>query len=361
MINHRSLIILTTILIAISTTLAAIFSLSILIPKSNSWAFTMTQIDRLHRLGFDGSGVTIGIVDTGVDIHHQEFDPSSFIAWKDFVNNRSKYYDDDGHGTHIAGILVSKTSIQGLLSGINMQGIAPGAKIVVAKATSKNQYPFNQINDSLIAASIQFCIDKGADIICLSLGKNLKNLKLDENSKTAGLIQKAINNGIFVIAPAGDDGQDDDGNVVFPGTLDNVITVGATCKTGSIAVFSSRGHQYLNTQNPNKKPELIAPGTKIMSTRNNGAYGEMSGTSQAAAYVTGIIALLLQAYPEYKHDGSKNRNQTTIKMFKETFAKTAKKIGPLEKYNDLYRHDDLYGYGLIQAFTAYEELAKNLE
>ena len=113
-----------------------------------------------------------------------------------------------------------------------------------------------------------------------------------------------------------------------------------------------------DNHNPNKKPELVAPGESILSTRINSGYGELSGTSQATAYVTGIIALLLDAYPEYKHDGDKNQNATTIQLFKEILAKTAKKIGNLQGNDDEFSHDDLYGYGLIQAYDIYKELAK---
>jgi len=68
--------------------------------------------------------------------------------------------------------------------------------------------------------------------------------------------------------------------------------------------------------------------------------------------------LLLDAYPEYKHDGSKNQNETTTQLFKKIFAETAKKIGNLQADTNEYSHDDSYGYGLIQAFEAYKELAK---
>jgi len=357
MLNRR-IVILIVILILISIILASISLISIFVPRSNSRAINVTQIDKLHELGFDGSGVTIGIVDTGVDIRHQEFDAPSFVAWNDSINQNSDYYDDDDHGTHIAGILVSKSSYQGLFSGINTQGIASNTKIIVAKSIPLNQYLYGGGNDSTIADGIKFCIDSGADIILLSMGMSPEDVNFDENSKTMEMIEQAIHNGIFVVTPAGNDGQDDDGDVCFPAIIDTVISVGATSKVNSISSFSSKGHQYPSTQNPNKKPELVAPGEEIMSARIDDAYGELSGTSQAAAYVAGIIALLLDAYPAYKHGGDKNQNETTINLFKQIFAKTARKIGSLNENGDEYSHDDFYGYGLIQAFEAYKELAK---
>ena len=354
----RKATVLIVLLVIISLLLISLSLLSIFVPKSNVWASSETQIDKLHNLGFDGSGVTIGIVDTGVDILHQEFETSSFTAWYDFINQKTTYYDDDDQGTHLAGILVSKGSFQGLFSGINIQGITHNAKIVVAKSIPQNQYLYGGGNDSTIADGIQFCIENEADIILLSIGMSPEDVNFGNNSKTTEMVKQAIDMGIFVVAPAGNDRQDDDGDVCFPSILENVISVGAISKSNSISSFSSKGHQYPWSINPNKKPELVAPGEEILSTRGNGAYGRLSGSSQAAAYVVGVIALLLDAYPEYKHDGSKNQNETTIQLFKEILAKTAKKIGSLQDSSNEYSHDDSYGYGLIQAFEAYKELAK---
>ena len=213
--RRRAVIILSVILVIISILLISLSLLSYLVPKANSWAFDMTQINRLHKLGFDGSGVTIGIVDTGVDSYHQEFDISSFVAWNDSINEKSEYYDDSDHGTHIAGILVSKGSFQGLLSGVNIQGIAPGVQLIVAKSISRNDCVYGGGDENSIADGIKFCIDNGADIICLSFGKNPEELILKDDGNTALACIQAINEGIFVVAPAGNDGQNDDGDVAF--------------------------------------------------------------------------------------------------------------------------------------------------
>jgi len=357
MLQRRATIFI-VFLVILSLLLIYISALGFIVPRSNNWAFDTTQIDKLHGLGFDGSKVTIGIVDTGVDRSHQEFDDSSFIAWSDYINHKSKCYDDDDHGTHIAGLIVSKGSFQGLFSGINLQGIASDANIVVVKSIPQNQYIYGGGNDSTISEGIKFCIEHNVDIILLSMGMSPRNVDFINNSKTTEMIEYAVNMGVFVVCPAGNDGQDDNGDVCFPSIVDDVISVGAVSKENFISSFSSKGHQYPGSDHPNKKPELVAPGEKLLSTRITGAYGRLSGTSQAAAYVAGIIALLLDAYPEYKHDGYKNQNKTTIELFKDILAKTAKKIGNLQGNTEEYSHDDYYGYGLIQAFDAYKELAK---
>ena len=338
--------------------LLSLITIAVTTPKSNFWATKNTQIEDLINLGFDGTDVTIGIVDTGVCIDHQDLESLSFISWLDVINNISNYYDDEDHGTHIVGILAAKGSLQGVYSGVNLKGIAINSKYVIVKSIPHNQYLFDGTNDSRIAAGIKFCINNDVDIILLSIGPGIDYIDFKENSLSVAQINNAISKGIFVVVPAGNDGQKDNGDVNFLANLENVISVGAISKGNSILPFSSRGHQYPQTVHPNKKPELVAPGNQITSTRINGAYGDISGTSQAAAYVAGIIALLLDAYPEYKHDGMKNENVSTIHLFKEIFAKTAKKIGNLMNIDDELSHDDLYGYGLIQAYDAYLELSK---
>jgi subtilisin family serine protease len=341
------------IVIILSVSIAAIFT-----PQSNKWTTNITQIDKLHQLGFYGTNVTIGIIDTGLNIDHQDFGYNSFIAWIDYLNNNNNFYDDEDHGTHITGILAAKGSIQGSLSGAKIIGISHESKYVIVKAIPQNQYLFGGSNDSIISLAIEFCIDNNVDIIMLSMGSIPENCDFISNSLTINSINKALKKGIFIVVPAGNDGHKDDGDVCFPGSLENVISVGAISERNSILSFSSKGHQYPDNLHPNKKPELVAPGDQILSTRINGAYGTLSGTSQAAAYVTGIIALLLDAYPEFKHDGSKNENISTVQLFKEIFAQTAKKIGNLMNNDDALSHDDLYGYGLIQAYDSYKELAK---
>jgi len=346
------------ILIVIIIVILSFSIVAIMTPISNDWAIKVTQIDRLHELGYYGNNVTIGIIDTGLDINHQDFNKNSFIAWNDSINSNQDYYDDEDHGTHICGILASKSSIQGIYSGVKLQGVSHDSEFIIVKAIPQNQYLFGGGNDSIISESIDFCIENEVDIILISLGPIPENCDFSKNNLTMESINRAIKKGIFIVVPSGNDGQYDDGDVCFPGIIDNVISVGAMSKGNSIMSFSSKGHQYPNNLHPNKKPELVAPGDQIVSTRIHGAYGEISGTSQAAAYVTGIIALLLDAYPEFKQDGIKNENESTIQLFKDTLAMTAKKIGNLMNNNDEMSHDDLYGYGLIQAYDAYKELAK---
>ncbi|HDO19598.1 MAG TPA: hypothetical protein ENG74_02600, partial [Thermoplasmatales archaeon] len=135
-------------------TLAIVLLLSGCTSKSaNYWALTDTQIDKLHGLGLSGKGVTIGIIDTGVEISREEFSKSNFIVWMDYVNGKTFYYDDDGHGTHIAGILFSKGSWIGTLSGHHLEGICPDAEVIVAKVVSDA----GDCRDEDVADAIEAC------------------------------------------------------------------------------------------------------------------------------------------------------------------------------------------------------------
>lgn len=324
---------------------------------TNNWALEVTQITKLHELGLDGSGVTIGIIDTGVDTMHDEFDKTTFISWRDYVNNQMKPYDDAGYGTHVAGILFAQGSWLGSLSGHLLKGVCPGAKAVIVKAVSE----IGEAEDEDIAAAINFCVAQGADIILLSFGKNPKNIEVGERSCRS--CNDALEQGVFFVAPAGDDGNFDDGDVTGLASIPGVIAVGSIRKDGYISLFSSKGNQawvpgvHGERLDPNKKPELIAPGENIVSTSVNGGYLSSSGTSQSAAYVAGILALLLEAYPEYKH-GS-NRGLTSISEVKNVLAETAYKIGGISLYSgEGFSHNDRYGYGLIQAYDAYTELGR---
>ena len=324
---------------------------------TNTWAFKAIQIDKLQSLGLDGTGVVIGVIDTGVYRDHVEFDKNTFIVWRDYVKDAKQPYDDNGHGTHIMGILFSKGSISGPISGYHLKGVCPNARAVVVKAVSE----LGEADDKDVAAAIDFCVAQGADIILLSLAKNPETINVGERTQQS--CEDALKKGVFIVAPAGDDGKADDGDVNILAGIPGVIAVGSIQKNGYISSFSSKGNQawvpgkHAERTDPNKKPELIAPGEEIISTAPNNGYLSSSGTSQAAAYVAGVLALLIQAYPQYKHGNNDGLN--SINKIKEVLAETAYKTGGTDIYNGLIlTHNDRYGYGVIQAYKAYVELGR---
>ncbi|MFO7619483.1 MAG: S8 family serine peptidase, partial [Thermoplasmata archaeon] len=271
--------------------------------ETPEWTLDMTQVADMQSRGFDGTGIVIGIVDTGIDDSHTEFAPDTIIAWKDFVNSRTEPYDDGGHGTAMASIMVATGKLK---------GIAPMAKLIVAKAIPGE----GGGDDATVGAAIDWCVDPngdgdtsdGAHIISLSLGGG-EHPKFGSASGAAA--RNAVEKGVVVIASAGNDGESDDGDVESPASEEYVIAVGAIDSTGTIASFSSIGDNDGRTPqawddraDPNKKPECVAPGVGIVAAFPDGRYATVSGTSPAAAFVSGVIALVLVENPDYLASGS---------------------------------------------------------
>ncbi|UCF07962.1 MAG: S8 family serine peptidase [Thermoplasmata archaeon] len=308
--------------------------------ERSEWAFETTEITDLNDLGYDGDGVVVGIVDTGIDTSHPDLDHINITAWMDYVNGQSAPYDDEGHGTMMAGIIAASGEID---------GAAPKVDMVVVKAISSS----GSGSSSDVAAGIDFCVANGADVICLSLGGRARRFNLGDD--TAQACDRAIEQGVFVVAAAGNDGEDsNDNDVDSPATVEDVIAVGAIDKNKHIASFSSIGDNDGRTpfpiddrQDPDKKPELTAPGVDIVSTYPNSKYAEGSGTSQSTAFVAGCIALLLDANPDWQREGSSGGDGDAIDEFKDVFMDTAEKLPEQDT-----PHDDYYGYGLIQAMDA---------
>jgi len=308
----------------------------------SEWAYEMTEIVAMNEEGFTGSGVIVGIVDTGFDAGHESLKGADLIAWRDFIYDREEPYDDNGHGSHVAGIIAGSGDIV---------GAAPDAQLVVAKALDDK----GKGSDSVVADAIDWVVDQGAHVICLSLGGRSGLLSL--GSETRQSCNRALNRGVFIVAAAGNDGEHDDGDVATPADIDKVIAVGAVDENRRIAKFSSMGDNDgesplipppLDTdrQDPDKKPEVVAPGVDILSAWKDGDYAKASGTSQATAFVAAIVALELEAHPGYK---LKDRN--TIDQFKRALQRSAQPCPGQET-----PHDDHYGYGLIQALQLHREL-----
>jgi serine protease AprX len=298
------------------------------------WAFEYTQIVDMNDEDYYGEGVVLGIVDSGIDITHPDLDHINITAWKDYVRGMSDPYDDNGHGTHIAGIIAAQGEID---------GVAPNVKMVVVKAISSS----GSGTDSNVASGVDFCVENGADVICLSLGGGRLPFL---GSETEHACEDAIDQGVYIVAAAGNDGDESsDEDVASPATVDNVIAVGTIDEYKNIAYFSSIGDNdgnfpgpFDDRQDPDKKPELVAPGVEIVSTWLDEDYATASGTSQSTAFVAGSIVLLLEAHPEYK-DG----NVGTITQFKNALMDSAEKCPEQDT-----PHDNYYGYGLIKVKSA---------
>ncbi|MCK4613859.1 MAG: S8 family serine peptidase [Thermoplasmata archaeon] len=310
--------------------------------ERTDWAFEKTQLDDMNDRGYKGEGIIIGIVDTGVNIKHPDLKHMKIIAWKDFINGRSEPYDDKGHGTHVAGIIAADGELD---------GGAPKGSFVIAKAIGESEGSDQDVGDA-----IDFCVDQGADVICLSLGGANELLNLGDD--TAQASRDAVNQGVMVVAAAGNDGEKDDGEVGNPAFVRGVIAVGAVDKKLKIASFSSRGDNdgptplpFDGRRDPDKKPEVVGPGVKIRSTYKGDDYATASGTSQAAPFVAAGVALILEAHPQYKRDGASGGHSYAVEKVKDAIMKGAYKCPGQET-----PHDDHYGYGLFRAADSSDKL-----
>lgn len=247
---------------------------------------------------YTGKDVTVAIIDTGISPHADLVYPySRIVGFKDFVNNKSKFYDDNGHGTHCAGILAGN----GYSSKGKYKGIAPEANILSIKVLDES----GNGNTSDILSTVQWIIEKKevykTRIINFSLGAIAQyRERRDPLVKAAN---KAIDNNLIVIAAVGNSGPLRN-TILSPATGRFVISVGAANDreltiNETIAEFSSRGP----TLDRIRKPDLIAPGVDIvsLSNKNLSGYTTLSGTSMSAPMISGAAALLLNENPNYNH------------------------------------------------------------
>jgi serine protease AprX len=283
--------------------------------------------------GVNGQGVTVAVVDSGISAHPAL--SQRVIANVSKVTGDSQTADAFGHGTHIAGIIAGSGSAAAGVTSLYSGGIAPGAKLVNVRVLGKDGTGWT----SDVIAGIEWAIDNRdvykIRIINLSLGHPV--FEPSETDPLDQAVLKATTAGIVVIASAGNAGKAADGTEILggitsPGNSPYAITVGAINTKGTVnrsddvmATYSSRGPTRYDLT---AKPDVVAPGNKIVSLEaknsylpttytflhaagnaSNG-YMQMSGTSMAAAMVSGGAALLIQANPNISSSQLKLALQT---------------------------------------------------
>ena len=251
--------------------------------------------------GVDGSGVGIGIIDTGINPNHEQFDDAGKIVdWFDAIGTEPTPVDGHGHGTHVAGTAAGSGT--GGVDAATYQGVASGADLYIARALNDSGF---SVGDS-VEDSVAWRVGKaGVDIISMSLGDDFASDGLDVLSL---LVNAAVDAGKIVVVAAGNDG-DAPGAVSSPGAAEKAITVGAVSEWSGtpgadnyslgvhLVSFSSRGPTLAPTSFI--KPDIAAPGLTIMSAKAsaNTGYETSSGTSMATPFAAGTIALMLEADP----------------------------------------------------------------
>ena len=293
---------------------------------ADSGANTQIGASTVSTSGNTGAGRKIVVLDTGYNYNHPELS-SSYLGGKDFVNNDSDPFDDNGHGSHVAGIITA--------DGIDpkAKGVAPDAGILAGKVLDTNGSGYF----SDIVSAIYWAVDGPdgvydsaddfkADAISLSLGtsypytykRSYCNNVLPELTTA---IKYAYDKGVVVVVAAGNEGTR---GVSIPGCISYSTTVGAVDKSDRVASFSGRGSAV----------DISAPGVNIFSSLLNSSYASWNGTSMATPMVSGVVALIKSAHSTF-----------TSSQIETALFNTTKDLGRRGKDTD-------FGFGRVNAVGA---------
>jgi len=239
-----------------------------------------------------GKNIIIALIDTGVAKQHEDLVGKLWVNAKEIPNNHrdddgngyvddvngynfrqnsSNIADDNGHGTSVASVIAANTNNAKGIAGINWR-----AKIMVLKALNKlggGEYAH-------VAKAIRYAVNNGAELINMSFGTYINNSELEQ------AVHYAVSQGVVVIAASGNNNQN---KILYPAAYSDTIAVGAIDSNDVRASFSNFGD----------KLDIMAPGLNIVAANyeRSDAYSSNSGTSYAAAHITGLISLILSLHP----------------------------------------------------------------
>lgn len=266
-------------------------------------------------------GIKVAIVDTGIDLSHPDL-KENIKGGYSAVDYTKSYNDDNGHGTHVAGIVAAGDNSIGVI------GVGPKINLYGVKVLNRSGSGY--LSD--VIEGLEWVVNQkknqGGDwVINMSLGTSSYSASFEE------AINKVFEAGIIQVAAAGNSGPKDN-TVLYPAKFDKVIAVSAIDQNENIASWSSRGPEI----------DLCAPGVNIYSTYRGSSYKTLSGTSMAAPHVTGVVALLL-SYKEkcqYLLDNIEGCSPSEVQKRLEDTAEQLK--------TDIYPgKDNLFGAGLVDA------------
>lgn len=231
------------------------------------WGIRRIQAPSVWR-ATSGRRVGIAVFDTGIQRRHPDL--RARVKGGTSLVDRAPFTDSNGHGTHVAGIAGAS------YNRIGVVGAAPRVSLYSVKAFASDGT--GSISD--IVTGVEWCLQHRIQVLNMSFGSQQRSEALHQ------AVRQAFLNGMTVVASAGNDG----GAIDYPGAFPEALAVGAVSKQGEIPTFSSRGDGL----------DVVAPGVDIPSTWPTGnGYRSLSGTSMAAAHVSGITALVLQRFPSY--------------------------------------------------------------
>ncbi len=293
--------------------------------KQIQWSIQKVRApDVWQKYKIDGTGVVVGHLDTGIDANHPAL-KGKILAFKDFTATpAAEPFDDQGHGTHTAGSIAGGDGV----------GVAPGAKLIVAKVFDR----YGSAQDEWLLAAMQWVMDPdgiaetndGPRLVSNSWGSDETS---DRTFWTA--VQSWVSAGIVPVFAAGNSGPW--GKVGTPGNFPHSWAVAATSNTDSLAYFSSQGPTTWDGVTYTK-PDIAAPGSNVISCAVGGGLVSNSGTSMACPHVAGLVALMFQANPTL-----------TIEQIRTTAESTAIDLGTPGK-------DNKFGSGRFDALACLDKV-----
>ena len=292
------------------------------------------HVPELHRLGYNGKGVLVGMLDTGYKKDHpafqRAFEEGRVLAEYDFINDDYDTQNDTlvdawnqhNHGTYIWSALGGAMEQE-------LYGPAFGASFVLAK--TEMVWQEIEAEEDLWVAGIEWADSLGADVVTSSLGYSNWYTYEDMDGNTAVTTvaaDLAVSKGIVVVNSAGNERQKEWHYIIAPADGDSVIAAGAVDEMDEIASFSSAGPTY----DGRIKPDVCARGVDTYCATPDDDFGYRGGTSLAAPLVAGVCALILQIHPEW-----------SPVVLRDSLWHTASRAE---------NPDTLYGYGIVNALKA---------
>jgi thermitase len=239
----------------------------------NQWGPAKIQADFAWNTTMGSASIIVAVIDTGVDWSHPDLAPNYVPLGYDWVNNSPDPMDDNGHGTHVSGIIAAAIN-----NSVGIAGLA-NVRIMAEKVLGKD----GSGTSSDVAQGIIHAVNSGAKIINLSLGATFPSEVLYE------AVRYAFEHGVLVVASAGNSASS---VKEYPAGYDEVVAVSATTMSDTLASFSNYGNWI----------DVAAPGVHIYSTMIRDSYVYLSGTSMASPHAAGVAALIWSRFPNMTRD-----------------------------------------------------------
>jgi subtilisin family serine protease len=285
------------------------------LPPAEQLPWGIDRIDAEQAWGITAltPKIKIGVIDTGIDLSHADL-KTNIKGGVNTISSRQSYADDNGHGTHVAGI------IGALHNTIGVVGVDPNADLYSIKVLNRNGSGYF----SDIIEGLDWAIANHLDVVNMSLGASSGNASLQD------AIKRTHDAGIVIVAAAGNES----GPVIYPAAYPEVIAVSATDQNNAIAYFSNFGPEV----------DVSAPGVNIYSTYMGGKYATLSGTSMASPHVAGTAALVLSLPISFGYDANGDGKWQPEEVLKKIQDTATDKGTP--------GFDNWFGAGIVNAYLA---------